>query len=90
MSCDWPFGTDSGDYPGKQVLGKQVAVVYKRRDQYGCVVGKVLVNRLNANLLPLVTGLAWHYKAFADAIGVHPEAPVHTRDVTPQQARSAA
>jgi Staphylococcal nuclease homologue len=44
-----PYGTVSGDHLGKLVFGKQGAVEYEKRDRYDRAVGKVLVNRLDAN-----------------------------------------
>jgi len=35
-----------------------------KRDRYGREVGKVLVDGLDANLVQLQRGFAWHYKAF--------------------------
>jgi endonuclease YncB( thermonuclease family) len=45
-----PYGTVSGDHLGKLVFGRQVVVHYDKRDQYGRIVGKVIVSGRDANL----------------------------------------
>ncbi len=35
-----------------------------KKDRYGREVGKVFVNDLDANLVQVQRGLAWHYKAY--------------------------
>lgn len=54
------------DNLGKLVFGKQVTIEYDERDQYGRIVGKVLIAGDDANLEQIEAGLAWHYKAYED------------------------
>lgn len=42
-------------------LGRQVAVEFHKRDRYGRLVGKVLLDGMDVNLEQLKAGLAWHY-----------------------------
>lgn len=46
------------------VAGRVVEVAYQKRDRYGRIVGKILVDGLDANLAKLEAGLAWHYKRY--------------------------
>jgi micrococcal nuclease len=42
-----------------------VQVEYSKTDKYGRIVGKVLVNGMDANLEQIKAGFAWHYKEYA-------------------------
>ncbi|HSR02011.1 MAG TPA: thermonuclease family protein, partial [Methylophilaceae bacterium] len=44
--------------------GKVVLVDYNKRDQYGRVIGKVLLENNDINLEQIKRGLAWHYKQY--------------------------
>ncbi len=44
------------------VAGKQVMIEYQKRDRYGRIVGKVLVNGVDVCLEQVKAGFAWHYK----------------------------
>ena len=46
------------------VLGKDVTVVYQKTDQYGRLVGKILLDGKDINLEQVKAGMAWHYKEF--------------------------
>ncbi|SRR6266702_807277 len=59
-----PFGTVSRQYLAKLVFGRKVTVEWHKRDQYKRIVGKVLVDGLDANLEQVRAGLAWHYKNY--------------------------
>lgn len=45
-------------------FGKTVNVAWHKRDRYGRLVGKVMVEGLDANLEQVKKGLAWHYKEY--------------------------
>jgi endonuclease YncB( thermonuclease family) len=47
------------------VHGKQVTVEYQKKDKYGRVVGKVMLNNNDVCLEQVTRGMAWHYKAYA-------------------------
>jgi endonuclease YncB( thermonuclease family) len=59
------FGQRSKEHLSDSVFGKQVVVEYTKTDKYGRLVGKVLVNSVDANLEQIKSGLAWHYKEYA-------------------------
>jgi len=46
------------------VAGKQVTIEYQKRDRYGRIVGKVLLDRVDACLEQVKAGFAWHYKKY--------------------------
>jgi endonuclease YncB( thermonuclease family) len=67
------FGERAKQHLAAQVFGKDVVVVWHRRDRYGRIVGKVLApdcehnacaKTLDAGLALIAAGLAWHYKQY--------------------------
>ncbi len=46
------------------VAGKQVTVEYQKRDRYGRIVGKVLLDGIDVCLEQVKVGFAWHYKKY--------------------------
>ena len=59
-----PFGQRSKQNLSDLVYGKWVEVEGEKNDRYGRLVGKVLVNGIDANLAQVREGMAWHYKAY--------------------------
>lgn len=58
------FGSRSRQSLSELVFQKPVRVEYTKIDRYGRVVGKVLVNGVDASLEQVKRGMAWHYKAY--------------------------
>lgn len=58
------FGNRSKECLSDMVFDKAVSVETNKKDRYGREVGKVLVGGIDANLLQVQRGLAWHYKAY--------------------------
>ena len=58
------FGTQSKQRLSSMVFGKDVTVVYEKTDQYGRLVGKVLLDGKDINLEQVRSGMAWHYKEY--------------------------
>jgi len=58
------FGDRSRQNLADEVFGKQVSVEWSKRDQYGRIVGKVLVDGRDVCLEQIRAGLAWHYKYY--------------------------
>ncbi len=46
------------------VAGKQVMIEYQKRDRYGRIVGKVLLDGIDVCLEQVKAGFAWHYKKY--------------------------
>jgi len=46
------------------VAGRQVSVEYQKRDRYGRIVGKILVDGVDVCLEQVKAGFAWHYKKY--------------------------
>jgi endonuclease YncB( thermonuclease family) len=61
-----PFGSVSGDNLERMGFGRQVTVEYENHDCYGRILGNLLISSKDANLLQIMVGSAWHYKAYAD------------------------
>ncbi len=58
------FGNASKEHLSGLVYKRQVLVDYEKEDRYGRIVGKVVVNGVDANLAQVRAGLAWHYKVY--------------------------
>lgn len=58
------FGNTSRQYLATLVFDKHVSVEWDKRDRYGRILGKVVVNGRDANLAMVLAGLAWHYKRY--------------------------
>lgn len=61
-----PYGHRSRRHLADLVLRKQVVVEWSKRDRYGRMVGKLLVERQDAGLAQVSAGMAWHYKAYQE------------------------
>lgn len=59
------FGQRSKQKMSDFVYGKDAQVEFTKRDRYGRIVGKVIVNGRDAGLGLIDAGLAWHYKKYA-------------------------
>lgn len=58
------FGSRSKENLADLVFGKDVTVLYSKSDQYGRLVGKIIVNGQDVNLEQVKAGMAWHYKEY--------------------------
>jgi len=58
------YGLASRKHLASIVAGKQVRIEHQKRDRYGRIVGKVLVNSVDACLEQVKAGFAWHYKKY--------------------------
>jgi endonuclease YncB( thermonuclease family) len=75
---DQPYGSESTKNLEWLIYDGRVTVEYDKRDRYGRIVGKVLVNpqgdvfclaidcvrKVDAGLEQIKSGLAWHYKKY--------------------------
>ena len=58
------FGAQSKKKLSGLIFGKDVEVVYEKTDQYGRLVGKILLDGRDINLEQVRSGMAWHYKEY--------------------------
>lgn len=58
------FGNRSKQSLSDLVFAKAVTVETSKKDRYGRLVDKVLVDGIDANLRQVERGLAWHYKEY--------------------------
>lgn len=59
-----PFGQRSKENLSALVYGKFVGIEGDKKDRYGRLVGKVVVNGRDVNLAQIHAGMAWHYKQY--------------------------
>lgn len=58
------FGNVSKQSLSELVAGKVVTVDYNKRGRYGRIIGKVMLDNNDINLVQVKRGLAWHYKKY--------------------------
>jgi endonuclease YncB( thermonuclease family) len=58
------FGNKSTNNLASYIAGKSIEVEYDKRDRYGRIVGKLLLNGQDINLQQVKDGFAWHYKHY--------------------------
>ena len=58
------FGSRSKQNLSDLIFGKDVTVIYYKTDQYGRLVGKILIDGRDINLEQAKAGMAWHYKEY--------------------------
>lgn len=58
------FGTQSKKNLSNMIFDRQVTVEYEKTDQYGRIVGKILLDGKDINLEQVKAGMAWHYKEY--------------------------
>lgn len=58
------FGKKSGKNLSNLVAGQNVEVEYNKRDRYGRIVGKLIKDGQDINLIQIKQGYAWHYKYY--------------------------
>jgi endonuclease YncB( thermonuclease family) len=61
---DQAFGRRSSQNLSRLIAGKNVTVEYSKRDQYDRIIGKLLLDGRDINLLQVKEGFAWHYKKY--------------------------
>lgn len=59
-----PFGVGARAYLSSLILGKTIRLEWSKRDSYGRIVGKILLNGRDIGLEMIQAGLAWHYKQY--------------------------
>ncbi len=58
------YGLASRKHLASIVTGQQVTIEYQKRDRYGRIVGKVLLDGIDVCLEQVKAGFAWHYKKY--------------------------
>lgn len=57
-----PFSKQSRQNLSRLIAGQNIEVEYSNRDRYGWVIGKLIYQGQDINLLQIKHGYAWHYK----------------------------
>ena len=60
-----PWGQNAKESLSNMVFNRQVTVDWHKTDRYGRTLGKVIVDGVDANLVLVKAGMAWHYKQYA-------------------------
>jgi len=58
------FGKKSKQNLSSLIAGNNVEVEYDKRDRYGRIIGKLIKDGQDINLLQIKHGYAWHYKYY--------------------------
>lgn len=58
------FGNRSKESLSELIYDQIVLIQTEKKDRYGRDIGKVLVQGVDASLVQVQRGLAWHYKAY--------------------------
>jgi endonuclease YncB( thermonuclease family) len=58
------FGQKSKQNLSKLIAGKDIEVEYNKRDRYKRIIGKLIHQGQDVNLLQIKHGYAWHYKHY--------------------------
>ncbi len=58
------YGKKSTKNLASLIAGKSVEVEYNKRDRYGRIIGKLLKDGQDINLIQIKQGYAWHYKYY--------------------------
>jgi endonuclease YncB( thermonuclease family) len=58
------FGQKSKQNLSKLIADKSIEVEYNKRDRYGRIIGKLIYQGQDVNLLQIKQGYAWHYKHY--------------------------
>ncbi len=59
-----PFANASRKHLASLVAGKTVTVKWAKRDRYGRIVGFVIVDGQDVNLVQVKAGMAWFYRYY--------------------------
>lgn len=59
-----PWGMKSKEGMSSCAYGKMASVEWSKRDRYGRIVGKVVIEGKDCGLAQLQHGLAWHFKQY--------------------------
>lgn len=60
-----PFGIKAKQVLAARILGKDVKIVWTKRDRYGRMIGDVFIREAWVNAEMIEFGWAWHYKAYS-------------------------
>jgi len=58
------FGRRSTQNLASYIAGEAIEVEYDKRDRYGRIIGKLIKDGQDINLLQIKDGFAWHYKYY--------------------------
>ena len=59
-----PFGTASKQSLSNLIFNRAVIIHWQKRDSYGRIVGKVMLDDVDMNLEQIKAGMAWFYRQY--------------------------
>ncbi len=59
-----PYGHRARQHLAERVFQRDVEVEYDKRDRYGRILGKIVLDGEDVNLMMVRDGMAWHYRQF--------------------------
>lgn len=62
------YGSQSREGLRQCISGGKGLVSYNKKDQYGRVLGQVIVNGVNCNVRQVINGNAWYYEQFSNEV----------------------
>ncbi len=60
------FGEKSKQQLADLVFRREVLIEWSKSDRYGRIIGKVFLGNKDVNLTQITSGMAWHYKRYAN------------------------
>ena len=58
------YGKDAARYLSNLILGKSLVVIGSKKDRYKRLLGKLVLDGYDINLILVKNGMAWHYKRY--------------------------
>ena len=58
------YGEEATKYLSNLILGKSLVIIGSNKDRYKRLLGKLVLDNLDINLLLIEKGMAWHYKRY--------------------------
>lgn len=62
------FGKKAKEFASQLSFGKQVKIVWQKKDRYGRILAEIFVNDKNVNRELVKQGYAWHFKKYSKSI----------------------
>lgn len=60
------FGEQSKQQLADLLFRREVLIEWSKSDRYGRIIGKVFLGKKDVNLTQIASGMAWHYKRYAN------------------------
>ncbi len=75
-----PFGSVSKQSLSNLLFSQEVMINWQKRDSYGRIVGKVMLNDIDMNLEQIKAGMAWFYRQYQKQLPLKDQADYATAE----------